>query len=132
MKLFCVLRVHLVCPLSLPIVLQKLLGVVLPCFLEAVRSERERQVVMGVLEALNGVVKSCQGEALKTPGRLAEISHAIRDVLKKKVRGCCSGSVSVGVVEDFEQHCSGRVYNSEWGVCPTRFLKVDLCFTSVE
>ncbi|KAL2085480.1 hypothetical protein ACEWY4_018800 [Coilia grayii] len=64
--------------------LHKLLAVVLPCFLEAVRGERERQVVMGVLEALNSVVKSCQGEALQAPGRLAEISHVIRDVLKKK------------------------------------------------
>uniref|UniRef100_A0AAY4BCG2 Importin N-terminal domain-containing protein n=1 Tax=Denticeps clupeoides TaxID=299321 RepID=A0AAY4BCG2_9TELE len=64
--------------------LHKLLGVVLPCFLEAVRQERERQVVMAVLEAMNGVIKSCQGEALQTPGRLTEICHAIRDVLKKK------------------------------------------------
>ncbi|KAL1006374.1 hypothetical protein UPYG_G00071530, partial [Umbra pygmaea] len=64
--------------------LQKLLGVVLPSFLEAVRTERERQVVMGVLEAMNGVLKACQGEALQTPGCLKEISQAIRDVLKKK------------------------------------------------
>ncbi|KAF7708017.1 importin-4 [Silurus meridionalis] len=64
--------------------LQKLLDVVMPCFLEAVKKERERQVVMGVLEAMNGVIKSCKGEALKTPERLAEVSHAIRDVLKKK------------------------------------------------
>ncbi|XP_030625358.1 importin-4 [Chanos chanos] len=64
--------------------LHKLLAVVLPCFLEAVRQERERQVVMGVLEALNGIIKSCQGEVLQVPGRLGEISHAIRDVLKKK------------------------------------------------
>uniref|UniRef100_A0AAZ3QDY4 Importin N-terminal domain-containing protein n=1 Tax=Oncorhynchus tshawytscha TaxID=74940 RepID=A0AAZ3QDY4_ONCTS len=53
--------------------LQKLLGVVLPSFLEAVHSERERQVVMGVLEAMNA-----------SPGRLQEISQAIRDVLKKR------------------------------------------------
>ncbi|CAB1349675.1 unnamed protein product [Coregonus sp. 'balchen'] len=64
--------------------LQKLLGVVLPSFLEAVRSERERQVVMGVLEAMNAVLKACQGEALQSPGRLQEISQAIRDVLKKR------------------------------------------------
>uniref|UniRef100_A0AAY4BCC0 Importin N-terminal domain-containing protein n=1 Tax=Denticeps clupeoides TaxID=299321 RepID=A0AAY4BCC0_9TELE len=69
---------------SLSAGLHKLLGVVLPCFLEAVRQERERQVVMAVLEAMNGVIKSCQGEALQTPGRLTEICHAIRDVLKKK------------------------------------------------
>jgi hypothetical protein len=53
--------------------------------LEAVRGERERQVVMGVLEAMNGVLKACQGEALQSPGRLQEISQAIRDVLKKRV-----------------------------------------------
>lgn len=50
------------------------------------RTERERQVVMDVFEAMNSVLKSCQGEALKSPGRLQEISHVIRDVLKKKVR----------------------------------------------
>ncbi|XP_063063252.1 importin-4 isoform X2 [Engraulis encrasicolus] len=65
--------------------LHKLLGVVLPCFMEAVRSEKERQVVMGVLEALNSVIKSCQAEAVQAPGRLQEISHVIRDVLKKKM-----------------------------------------------
>ncbi|TSL82486.1 Importin-4 [Bagarius yarrelli] len=64
--------------------LHKLLDVVMPCFLEAVKQDRERQVVMGVLEAMNSVIKSCKGEALQTPQRLAEVSHAIRDVLKKK------------------------------------------------
>uniref|UniRef100_A0A3B4DBJ2 TOG domain-containing protein n=1 Tax=Pygocentrus nattereri TaxID=42514 RepID=A0A3B4DBJ2_PYGNA len=64
--------------------LHKLLEVVLPCFLQVVKQEHERQVVMGVLEAMNAIIKSCQGEALHTPGRLEEISHAIRDVLKKK------------------------------------------------
>lgn len=66
--------------------LHKLLQVVLPCFLEAVRQDRERQVVMAVLESMNAVIKSCQGEALQAPGTLAEISNAIKDVLKKKVR----------------------------------------------
>lgn len=65
--------------------LHKLLDVVLPCFLETVRTERERHVVMAALEAMNGVVESCKGEAFRTAGRLQEISHAIRDVLKKKV-----------------------------------------------
>ena len=65
--------------------MHKLLDVVLPCLVETVRSERERHVVMSVLEAMNGVVKACQGEALQQPGRLQDISHAIRDVLKKKV-----------------------------------------------
>ncbi|KAG1953857.1 ARM repeat superfamily protein [Pimephales promelas] len=64
--------------------LHKLLQVVLPCFLEAVRQDRERQVVMAVLESMNAVIKSCQGEALQAPGILTEISNAIKDVLKKK------------------------------------------------
>ncbi|XP_053198496.1 importin-4 [Scomber japonicus] len=64
--------------------LLKLLDVVLPCFLETVRTENERQVVMGVLETMNHVMKSCKEEAFKNPARLKEVSHAIRDVLKKK------------------------------------------------
>ncbi|XP_048856762.1 importin-4-like isoform X8 [Brienomyrus brachyistius] len=64
--------------------LQKFLSVVLPSFLEAVRQEHERQVVMAVLESMNGVLKSCQGEALRPAARLGEISQLIRSVLKKK------------------------------------------------
>uniref|UniRef100_A0A3B1JNG4 Importin 4 n=1 Tax=Astyanax mexicanus TaxID=7994 RepID=A0A3B1JNG4_ASTMX len=64
--------------------LHSLLGLVLPCFLEAVKKDRERHVVMAVLEAMNGLIKACKGEALQTPERLTQISHAIRDVLKKK------------------------------------------------
>lgn len=66
--------------------LLKLLDVVLPCFVETVRTEQERQVVMGILETMNNVIKSCKEEAFKNPSRLQEISHVIRDVLKKKVR----------------------------------------------
>ncbi|CAN9506252.1 unnamed protein product [Ophioblennius macclurei] len=64
--------------------LLKLLDVVLPCFVETVRKETERQVVMGILETMNSVIKSCQGEAFQNPARLKEISYVIRDVLKKK------------------------------------------------
>lgn len=64
--------------------LLKLLDVVLPCFVENVRTEHERQVVMGILETMNNVMKSCKEEAFKNPARLKEISHVIRDVLKKK------------------------------------------------
>uniref|UniRef100_A0A672IT40 TOG domain-containing protein n=1 Tax=Salarias fasciatus TaxID=181472 RepID=A0A672IT40_SALFA len=73
------------CWVSFPALL-KLLDVVLPCFLETVRKETERQVVMGVLETMNGVIKSCKGEAFQNPTRLKDVSHVIRDVLKKKVR----------------------------------------------
>ncbi|XP_068604017.1 importin-4 [Brachionichthys hirsutus] len=69
--------------------LQKLLDVVLPCFVEAVRKEHERLVVMGVLETMNGVIKSCKEQAFRSPSRLKEVSHAIRDVLKKKT--ACQG-----------------------------------------
>ncbi|KAF7667322.1 hypothetical protein LDENG_00067550 [Lucifuga dentata] len=79
--------------------LQKLLDVVLPCFLETVQAERERQVVMGVLEAMNGVIQSCQGEVFKNPARLREISHVIRDVLKKKT-SCQDGGSDEADDED--------------------------------
>ncbi|KAI3355136.1 hypothetical protein L3Q82_018012 [Scortum barcoo] len=64
--------------------LLKLLDVVLPCFVETVRTEHERQVVMGILETMNGVIKSCKEEVFKNPARLKEVSYVIRDVLKKK------------------------------------------------
>uniref|UniRef100_I3KB44 Importin 4 n=1 Tax=Oreochromis niloticus TaxID=8128 RepID=I3KB44_ORENI len=64
--------------------LLKLLDIVVPCFLETVRTEPERHVVMGVLESMNSVIKSCKEVVFKNPSRLKEISHAIRDVLKKK------------------------------------------------
>uniref|UniRef100_A0A8C4E2F9 Importin 4 n=1 Tax=Dicentrarchus labrax TaxID=13489 RepID=A0A8C4E2F9_DICLA len=60
--------------------LLKLLDVVLPCFVETVRKEHERQVVMGVLETMNSVIKSCKEEVFKNPSRLKEISYVIRDV----------------------------------------------------
>uniref|UniRef100_A0A8C4E282 Importin 4 n=1 Tax=Dicentrarchus labrax TaxID=13489 RepID=A0A8C4E282_DICLA len=59
--------------------LLKLLDVVLPCFVETVRKEHERQVVMGVLETMNSVIKSCKEEVFKNPSRLKEISYVIRD-----------------------------------------------------
>lgn len=70
--------------------LLKLLDVVIPVFMETVRKEPERQVVMGALESMNNVIKTCKGEVFKNPSRLKEISYIIRDVLKKKVacQGC--------------------------------------------
>lgn len=64
--------------------LQKLLDLVIPCLLEAVKSDTERQVVMGVLDTMNSVIKSCKQEAFKNPQNLKEISNTIKDVLKKK------------------------------------------------
>uniref|UniRef100_A0A1A7XB36 Importin 4 n=1 Tax=Iconisemion striatum TaxID=60296 RepID=A0A1A7XB36_9TELE len=72
--------------------LQKLLDIVVPCFVEAVRTERERPVVMGVLETMNSVIKSCKEETFRNPSFLKEISDAIRDVLKKKT-ACQDGGI---------------------------------------
>ncbi|XP_034718179.1 importin-4 isoform X4 [Etheostoma cragini] len=82
--------------------LLKLLDVVLPCFVETVRTEHERQVVMGVLETMNNVIKSCKGEAFKSPLRLKEISHVIRDVLKKKTV-CQDGAGGGDEADDEDQ-----------------------------
>ena len=59
-------------------------GAALP--LETVRTEQERPVVMGVLETMNNLMKTCKEEVFRNPSRLKEISDVIRDVLKKKVR----------------------------------------------
>uniref|UniRef100_A0A671VL79 Importin 4 n=1 Tax=Sparus aurata TaxID=8175 RepID=A0A671VL79_SPAAU len=82
-----------------PLALLKLLDVVIPCFLETVRTEQERQVVMAVLETMNSVIKSCKEEVFKNPSRLKEISHVIRDVLKKKAV-CQGGGVDEADDED--------------------------------
>ncbi|KAF6722930.1 Importin-4 [Oryzias melastigma] len=70
--------------------LLKLLNVVIPCFVETVRADLERQVVMGVLESMNDVIKSCKGEVFKNPSYLKEICGVIREVLTKKTpcQGC--------------------------------------------
>uniref|UniRef100_H3CHY9 Importin 4 n=1 Tax=Tetraodon nigroviridis TaxID=99883 RepID=H3CHY9_TETNG len=65
--------------------LLKLLEVVIPCFVENVRTEQERQVVMCILETMNSVIKSCKEKVFINSTYLKEISHLIRDVLKKKI-----------------------------------------------
>ncbi|TMS09198.1 Importin-4 [Larimichthys crocea] len=82
--------------------LLKLLDVVLPCFVETVRAEHERQVVMGILETMNNVIKSCKEEAFQNPSRLKEISYVIRDVLKKKTVCQDGGGGGVGDEADDE------------------------------
>lgn len=66
--------------------LQTALGRVIPCFLQAVNVERERLVVMSVLEALNGVLRNCGAFVLQPPSRLAELCDVIKAVLQRKVR----------------------------------------------
>lgn len=81
-----IVLVYYCCYCSPPALL-KLLEVVIPCFVENVRTEHERQVVMGILETLNNVIKSCKEEVFINPAYLQEVSHVIRDVLKKQVSG---------------------------------------------
>lgn len=65
--------------------LQAVLARVIPSYMQAVNGERERQVVMAVLEALTGVLRSCGSLALQPPGRLAELCTMLKAVLQRKV-----------------------------------------------
>uniref|UniRef100_V9KAN5 Importin-4 n=1 Tax=Callorhinchus milii TaxID=7868 RepID=V9KAN5_CALMI len=80
---------------------QKLVSVVLPCYLKTLEEERDRLLVMTVLEALNSILKHCKAEALREPGRLDAISKAIRDVLLKKTT--CQDSENEELDSDEEQ-----------------------------
>ncbi|KAL4692270.1 hypothetical protein H8959_016080 [Pygathrix nigripes] len=64
--------------------LQAALARVVPSYVQAVNRERERQVVMAVLEALTGVLRSCGTLTLKPPGRLAELCSMLKAVLQRK------------------------------------------------
>ncbi|XP_005377086.1 PREDICTED: importin-4 [Chinchilla lanigera] len=65
--------------------LQAVLARVIPSYMQAVNGERERQVVMAVLEALTGVLRSCGALTLQPPGRLAELCSMLKAVLQRKV-----------------------------------------------
>lgn len=67
--------------------LQAALARVVPSYMQAVSGERERQVVMAVLEALTGVLRDCGPLALQPPGRLAELCGVLKAVLQRKVSG---------------------------------------------
>ncbi|XP_057577089.1 importin-4 [Hippopotamus amphibius kiboko] len=64
--------------------LQAALARVVPSYLQAVNGERERPVVMAVLEALTAVLRGCGSLALQPPGRLAELCLALKAVLQRK------------------------------------------------
>ncbi|XP_008067925.1 importin-4 isoform X2 [Carlito syrichta] len=64
--------------------LQAALARVVPSYMQAVNGERERQVVMAVLEALTGVLRNCGTLTLHPPGRLAELCGIIKAVLQRK------------------------------------------------
>ncbi|XP_051051602.1 importin-4 isoform X2 [Phodopus roborovskii] len=64
--------------------LQSALARVIPSYMQAVRGERERPVVMAVLEALTGVLRTCGALTLYPPGRLGELCNLLKAVLQKK------------------------------------------------
>lgn len=97
--------------------LLKLLNVAVPCFVETVKKEQERQVVMGVLESMNSVIKACKEHVFKNPRHLQKVSHAIRDVLKKKVRA----GRDARAVEKWRSH-------SRWNLGPFFSFLFFFCF----
>lgn len=64
--------------------LQAALARVLPSYIQAVSGERERPVVMAVLEALTGVLRTCGVLALQPPGRLTDLCNVLKAVLQRK------------------------------------------------
>ncbi|XP_048218679.1 importin-4 [Perognathus longimembris pacificus] len=64
--------------------LQAALARVVPSYMKALKGERERQVVMAVLEALTGVLRRCGPLTLQPPGCLAELCSLLKAVLQRK------------------------------------------------
>lgn len=55
--------------------------------MQAVKGERERPVVMAVLEALTGVLRTCGTLAVQPPERVNDLCIVLKTVLQKKVSG---------------------------------------------
>ncbi|XP_008838051.1 importin-4 isoform X2 [Nannospalax galili] len=64
--------------------LQAALARVVPSYMQAVKGERERPVVMAVLEALTGVLRSCGTLTLQPSGCLGELCSMLKTVLQRK------------------------------------------------
>ncbi|XP_032963785.1 importin-4 isoform X3 [Rhinolophus ferrumequinum] len=64
--------------------LQAALARVVPSYMQAVYRERERQVVMAVLEVLTAVLRSCGTFTLQPPGSLADLCNMLKAVLQRK------------------------------------------------
>ncbi|XP_053449412.1 importin-4 [Nycticebus coucang] len=64
--------------------LQAALAQVVPSYMQTVNGEQEPQVVMAVLEALTGVLRSCGTLTVQPPGRLAELCSMLKAVLQRK------------------------------------------------
>ncbi|KAM3821707.1 importin-4 isoform 2-T2 [Vipera latastei] len=64
---------------------RKLVSSLLPVYLKGAQEDREREVVMAVLEVLAKMVKECKKEALPEPAQLTELCRLVREVLEQKV-----------------------------------------------
>ncbi|XP_027970574.1 importin-4 [Eumetopias jubatus] len=91
--------------------LQAALARVVPSYVQAVSGERERQVVMAVLEALTGVLRGCGPLALQPPGRLAELCGVLKAVLQRKT-ACQDTDAEEEEEEEGEQV---RAPDAQWG-----------------
>ncbi|GCB76437.1 hypothetical protein scyTo_0020474, partial [Scyliorhinus torazame] len=112
---------------------QKLLSMVFPNYLKTIQDEKDRLVVMTILESMNNVLKNCKGDALKEPGRLDEICKAIRSVLQKKTT--CQDPENEETESDEEQEVGGYLEQFNFAnVChrqeqPGDFYKNSLLLT---
>nr|XP_033779924.1 importin-4 [Geotrypetes seraphini] len=82
---------HKVCQNSPPqqnsAALQKMLDLVFPVYFKAIQEDKERLVVMSILEAMNDIIKDCKSTAMQDARRLGEICQVVRLVLQQKT--CC-------------------------------------------
>ncbi|KAM3940229.1 importin-4 isoform 1-T2 [Leptodactylus fuscus] len=80
---------HLVCqknPSQLNAsVLLHLLEVVIPAYLHGAMQDKEREVVMTILESLNGVLKDVKEPCVRGPEQLGKICEVIKAVLQSKI-----------------------------------------------
>ncbi|KAM5239735.1 importin-4 isoform 2-T2 [Hipposideros larvatus] len=81
--------------------LQAALARVVPSYMRAVYKERERQVVMAVLEALTGVLRSCGTFTLQPPGCLTDLCNMLKAVMQRKT--ACQDSDEEEEEEDEDQ-----------------------------
>ncbi|XP_035311518.1 importin-4 isoform X1 [Cricetulus griseus] len=81
--------------------LQSALARVVPSYMQAVKGEKERPVVMAVLEALTGVLRTCGAVTLYPSGRLSELCSMLKAVLQKKT--ACQNTEEEDEDEDDDQ-----------------------------
>ncbi|XP_069817764.1 importin-4 isoform X2 [Dendropsophus ebraccatus] len=64
--------------------LHHLLGIVIPAYLQGAMQDKEREVVMTILESLNGVLKYVKEPCVRGPEQLGKICDVIKAVLQSK------------------------------------------------